>query len=105
MNLYEGTTPTLTFTFPDTVDLSDARNVYITFSDSYEKMLFTKTGDALVIDVNKAGVFLDQEETLSFPKDVVIQVNWTYDDNPTKRACSNKVKIKSISNLIKEVIP
>lgn len=104
MNLYEGTTPTITFKFPDDIDLSEAHNVYITFSDQYEKLLFTKTGSDILIDANKVGVFLDQAETLSLPRSGLMQVNWTYNEDPTKRACSNKVPIKAISNLIDEVI-
>ena len=46
----KGNTPTITLTLPDTVDLSQATNVYVTFKDREHKL--TKTGADLAIDEN-----------------------------------------------------
>lgn len=102
--MYKGTTPTFTLTFPTSVDLSLARNVYVTFSNGAATL--QKTGSALEIEENIIKVFLTQEETLSFPAgDTVLQVNWTYSDNGViKRAASEIVSVNMRDNLENEVL-
>lgn len=103
--MYKGTTPTFTLTFPQTVDLTGASNVYVTFSAPDRTEILTKTGADLNIDVNVIEVFLTQEETLKMPCSCLLQVNWTYTEGGVvKRACSDLVTIINQSNLKNEVL-
>lgn len=96
-----GTTPTFILKLLEGIDLSSAKNVYVTFRQGSNRL--TKTGDALVVDGNTVDVFLSQEETLSFHTDTVeLQLNWTYEDG--KRACTNIVSVSVYKNLIPEVL-
>ena len=103
--MYRGTTPTYTFTLPDEVDLTLAADVYVTFAKYNRETLFTKTGSDLSITAHSASVYLTQEETLSLPGEVLIQLNWTYaEGTKMKRACSDILTIRTKRNLINEVI-
>lgn len=74
MNIVRGVTPTFALTF-DGVDLTEADEVYVTFSDGRQAL--TKSGEAIDVSANRILVTLTQEETLSFPTGKVdIQVNW-----------------------------
>ena len=48
----QGTTPTFVLTLPDTVDLTEAQNVYVTFSQGSQNSI-TKSGDALVVSAHE----------------------------------------------------
>ena len=76
--IYKASTPTITANLPSGVDLTNAIKVYVSFAKGERTFLTVKDP---VIDGNKVKVFLSQEETLMFPTgDVLIQLNWTYDD-------------------------
>lgn len=104
--MYRGTTPTYTFTLPESVDMTQATDVFVTFGrqdGSSLSGIFTKTGDDIEVTQNTVSVWLDQAETLSFPVGrVAIQLNWLYP--PNKRACSNIIYVNTKTNLIDEVI-
>lgn len=106
MAIYKGTTPTYIFTLPDDIDLSTADSVYVTFSKKNYETILTKEDNELEIQANTVSVFLDQEDTLSFPRgDILVQINWLYEDgSTTKRACSEIITIPAKRNLIDEVI-
>lgn len=98
----KGTTPTFTLTFPANsgVDLTQAANVYVSFSGAKR---FDKTGNALTVSERSVEVYLSQEETLSLAEGVTqIQVNWTYGDG--SRYASDIVKCQIGDNLIERVI-
>lgn len=78
MSVPRGTTPTITLTIDDeTIDLTQATNVYVTFSRRGNTV--TKTGADLTIDENTIEVTLSQAETLAFSDGPVeVQANWTY---------------------------
>lgn len=101
--MIRGTTPTFRLTVNDnTVDLTDAVNVYATFKQGCGISL-TKTGSDVVVEDRTVSVYLAQKETLLFregPCD--IQLNWTYEDG--RRACSNIIRIDVGENLIGKVI-
>lgn len=81
VSVLRGTTPTVILTFdqPD-LDLTDANNVYVTFSSNLKSI--TKSGDSLDVEPNRISVYLTQKDTLGFQLDEVeVQVNWTYDDH------------------------
>ena len=121
MRIRKGTTPTLKLILkkknesdPE-IDLSIADDIFVTFSRTYQQVLFTKTGDDLEIDGNDIYVFLSQEETLSLKgvgngsddDSFLIMVNWTYTDDVTHRKKRASTVIKSIylsPNLINEVV-
>lgn len=103
--LYRGTTPTYTFKLPDSVDISQASDVYVTFTDTNKKVIFTKSGSDLNIGPHTVSVFLTQEETFSFPDYVLFQLNWIYEeDGETKRACTKEGSIETKPNLLNEVL-
>lgn len=104
--MYRLTTPTITFRLPETVDLTLADNIFVTFATRQQKKIFEKTESDLIITEHTVGVFLSQEETKDLTGDTIkVQLNWTYvEDNITKRACSNIVEIAVRENLKKEII-
>ena len=104
--MYKGSTPTYRFIMPEDVDLTEADNVYVTFSREDGVELITKSTADLVIKSAYVEASLTQEESLSFPTDdIKVQLNWTYKSgNITKRGCSNILTIKSCNNLKNEVL-
>lgn len=104
--MYRGTTPTYIFTAPEGLDLTEASNIFVTFSTMEEKEIMTKTSAELTVTETQIEVYLTQAETLSFPDGKIkIQINWTYDEgNTTKRACSEKMVITARKNLKNEVL-
>ena len=101
--MIRGTTPTFKLTINDeTVDLTDAINVYATFKQPCGLSL-TKSGTDVQVSAREVDVYLNQEETLKFkPGQLDIQLNWTYNDG--KRACSKIVRTNVGDNLIGSVI-
>lgn len=76
MGVPRGTTPTFTLTFPETVDLTEADKVYVTFA--FNGNVITKTGEDLSVKEHEIGVYLTQKETFTFGVgNVRIQANWT----------------------------
>ncbi len=106
--MYKLTTPTFTFTFPESFDMStiSPENTYVTFSSNNSRQVVTKTNEDLEIGEHTISVFLTQTETQSFPSgDVKAQINWVYSEGDiTKRACTNIVEICVNDNLYKNVI-
>ena len=104
--MYRGTTPTYKFLMPKCVDLTEASDVFVTFSNESHVEILTKTGSDLEITSEYVAVYLSQEETLSFPNGkVLVQLNWLYNESGIKkRACSNILTVKSMRNLKNEVL-
>ena len=99
--MVQATTPTFILTLPDTVDLSQAANIY--FSLRQKNVLIEKTGDDLTVDGQTVSVYLSQAETLQLVSGAAqIQLNWTYANGA--RACSNIVSVQVTENLLKEVV-
>lgn len=97
-----GTTPTVILRFAEpNLDLTEAKNVYVTFSSNLKSV--TKSGEDLVVEPNAISVYLSQKDTLGFQLDEVeVQANWTYDGK--KRSGSSIAKISVDRNLLmKEV--
>lgn len=65
--MYRGTTPTITFTLPDKVDLTDIHEIWVTFKNYYQTFTVKYTEGRVTIDSenNKISVELTQEETLT----------------------------------------
>lgn len=102
MSVPQFTTPTFTLTFSDnTLDLTQAENVYVTFKSRYAAL--TKSGEDLEIDEKTIGVYLDQEETGRLGMgDVRIQANWTLLNG--RRAASEIVAYPISDQLLKGVV-
>ena len=107
--MIRGTTPTFTFTIKSqTVDLTEAENVYVTIRQGATEI--TKTGSDLQVSQRSVDVFLDQEESLKLKENTSaeVQINWTYldsGDNTTVRRAATKVKSIQIDRqLLKRVI-
>lgn len=102
--MYRATTPTITFKFPERIDMTQASDVKVTFKSSrgYE---LTKESEDLVIAEHSVSVLLSQEETLNFVgRNTEAQINWLYNEGTeTKRACSNIVALTIRENLLDEV--
>lgn len=101
MSVARGTTPTFTLTFSDPdLDLTEASNVYVTFSSKGSS--FTKTGVALSVTAKSISVFLSQKETLSLCGNVRIQANWLMPGGA--RMASDIVEYALSEQLLEKVI-
>ena len=99
--MVQATTPTFILTLPDTVDLSQAANIY--FSLRQKNVNIEKSNDDLTVDGQTVSVYLSQAETLQLVSGAAqIQLNWTYANG--SRACSNIVSVQVTENLLKEVV-
>ena len=99
--MVQATTPTFILTLPDTVDLSQAANIY--FSLRQKNVIIEKSNDDLTVDGQTVSVYLSQAETLQLVSGAAqIQLNWTYASG--SRACSNIVSVQVSENLLKEVV-
>jgi hypothetical protein len=99
--MVQATTPTFILTLPDTVDLSQAANIY--FSLRQKNVVIEKSNDDLTVDGQTVSVYLPQAETLQLVSGAAqIQLNWTYANG--SRACSNIVSVQVTENLLKEVV-
>lgn len=101
--MYKGTTPTLTLTLPQEVDLTGA-DVYITFCNEQKNILMTlkDTDEEVDVQGNVIELSLSQAQTLRLTNRVFLQVNWTYSGGI--RACSNIVEFNVKRNLMNEVL-
>lgn len=105
--MYRATTPTITFKFPDTINMLEAEDVYVTFSSKKKNYKLTKrVDDGIIVTEHTVVVTLSQEETLRFMRDVAeTQVNWLYrEGSRVKRACSQIVELTVHDNLLDKVI-
>ena len=100
--MIRATTPTFELKITDnTVDLTEASNVYATFSQ--QNRTITKSGEALTIQARQVDVYFTQEESLGFTAGTIeIQLNWTYADG--SRAATNITKVYVTDNLLAEVL-
>lgn len=102
MGVPQYTTPTFTLNFTEqSLDLTQARNVYVTFKS--EGTLITKTGEDLTVEQKSISVYPSQEETARFRTgNVKIQANWT---TPTGGRAASEVATYIITDqLLKRVV-
>lgn len=103
--MFKGTTPTISLTFPDTVDLTLATQIAVTFSDYKGNRVMEKVGSELTVSAQQIDIDLSQEETLAMPKDVLIQVNFLYMDGTISRRCASTIQgLRFEKNLKAEVM-
>ena len=110
MGVPRGTTPVFRLTFEEEeIDLTTARNVYVTFKAPVKLSLYksidhvlTKTGDDLEVSEKEILVYLSQKETLLFPEGVIkIQANWT---TPEGNRAASKVRLYSFTEQLLEKV-
>lgn len=106
--MIRATTPTFTFTIKsDTLDLTEAENIYATFLQGQNREI-TKTGEDLeVTQPRTVAVWLTQEESLGLVEGMMdVQLNWTYTDSDgnTRRAATIPKSIRVTKQLLKRVI-
>lgn len=101
-----GTTPTYTFTLPETIDLTEAEKIIVTFSRNDYVNILSKSDDEIEVESHSVSVFLNQEETLSFPNgSILVQINiMMYEGAILKRIPTVIARIPTCRNLINEVI-
>ena len=101
MSFPQFTTPTVVLTFTEeSLDLTQARNVYVTFRSSCAEL--TKTGADLQVEEKQISVFLRQEETGQLDNNALIQANWTTPGG--LRAASDIVAVEIDPQLLRKVI-
>ena len=100
--MVRGTTPTFQLKITDdSVDLTQALNVYATFKQLGFQI--DKSGEDIEVYEKQVDVFLSQEETLQFAEgNVEVQLNWTYADGT--RAATRIKQIDVGKNLIGRVL-
>ena len=100
MNVPQYTTPVFTLTFTEeTLDLTQADSVYVTFVSANLKL--TKTGTYLTVGEKTITVHLTQAETGQMKTGVDIQANWMVG---TERYASEIKNVRISGNLLDEVI-
>ena len=99
-----GTTPTYTFALEDeTIDLSLAETVYVTFRQG--RRAIRKTGDDITVSGYTVTAALTQEDSLLFSQEnepLLAQVNWVFDDGT--RSASEIVRLDVLDTLEPEVL-
>lgn len=102
MSIPQFTTPTFQLTFNDeNLDLTEARNVYVTFRSGTN--LITKTGADLTVEAKSISVNLNQSDTGQFGHGSIdIQANWTTDGGG--RAASEVVSCQISEQLLRRVV-
>ena len=105
--MIRATTPTFTFTIKDqTVDLSEAENIYVTLAQNSKTI--TKTGEDIEFTQPRTvEVWLTQQESLGLVEGgLEVQLNWTYEDasGNTRRAATLPKTIQVTKQLLKQVI-
>lgn len=98
--MYRGTTPTLIFNINSSIDLSNIKQVWITFEDA-DETTFTK--DDVTIDSENKRIILEltQEQTLKFTGKINCQMRIL--DSNNKALCSPILKT-SFNRIIKECV-
>ena len=103
--MYKGTTPTFSLVFSEDLDLTDATQIAVTFSDTRRVKVMEKTGTDLEVTAHQIDITLTQEETLAMPREVLIQVNFLYvDGSILRRAASEIAAVRFNNNLKNEVM-
>lgn len=101
--MYKGTTPTLTLTFDESINLSEAEHIVVTFATDYHKVITEKADEELIIEDNKIEITFTQAETLAMlPGPMLVQVNLLYSDG--NRSASNIDQVEWLYNLKNEVM-
>ena len=95
--MYKGETPTLVVTFNQEIDFNEAAEILATFTSDSRKVIIEKTKEDMEIGEDTIGITFTQEETLSFPSKMLMQINFLFDNG--KRFATNIETIRFEPNL------
>ena len=112
--MIQATTPTVILTLPDTIDLTTAQEIYVSFrqrsaplsTNPYSNVLTKTLGDDVwLTGTHQINVYLSQTETLAFEpcKAVEVQVNWLTAGGDREATLIETLKVSD--NILDEVIP
>lgn len=97
-----GTTPNITLTVPDTINLTEATTVYATIKQG--KTVVTKVSDEMELSEHAAIIYLTQEESLRFADgEAEVQLNWIFEDG--RRNATKVKKLAFDRQLLGRVLP
>lgn len=97
----QGLTPTITVKLPNSIDLTEAAHVYVSFKQGG---IVRKITDGIDVAAHQVDIYLTQADTLAFcAGSVELQINWTYSSG--QRGATRPVNIGVASNHLKEVLP
>ena len=100
MAFAKGTQPTFSLTFPETLYLTAATDVHVTFKSGQTKL--DKTGEDLAVTAHQIDVSFSQEESLTFAVGMIeVQANWLMNG---KRQASEVSTYEVSRQLLNEVI-
>ena len=100
--IYKGTTPSLTLNFNTDLNLTEADSIVVTFATSYNRKLFEKTKNDLLVDEHSLTMTFTQKQTLALKSGVMlIQMNALFGPS---RVCSDIAKLNWTDNLKNEVM-
>ena len=100
--MYKGETPTLAITLKQDVDFEEVKHIIATFTTDNRKIVLEKTEDDMTIDDGTILLSFTQEETLSFPSKMLMQINFLFYDGT--RLATNVVNLRFDHNLKPEVL-
>ncbi len=105
--MIRATTPTFIFTIKsETLDLSQAESIYVTFSQGSRSL--TKSDDDVSLDGPRTvSVWLTQEESMALSEgEMEVQINWTYRDgnNNYRRAATVTKTICVTRQLLRRIL-
>ena len=101
--MYKGTTPTLTLTFDESIDFSEAAHIVVTFATDYHKVIMEKNETEITVNAHSLKIDFTQKETLAIcTGKMLIQVNVLYEDG--NRVSSEIKEIDWENNLKNEVM-
>lgn len=97
----QGLTPTIIVTVPDSIDLTEAGNVYVSFKQGGS--VWKKT-EGFTVAAHAVDIYLEQADTLAFAVGAVeVQINWTYANG--QRGATKPVTLTVLPNHLLEVLP
>ena len=102
VEIVRGTTPTLVFTLPDTVDTGDMVAINFKIVQN-EKWVKRENAADFTLTTHSISVTLTQTETLKFYEGgAEMQLNWLYENGA--RAASTDIPVTFLRNLHSEVM-
>lgn len=102
LNTMQGLTPTIIVRVPQTIDLTEASNHYVSIKQN--DCLVLKKSEGFIVEQHEVEIYLTQEETLRFRTGTIfLQLNWTYATG--QRGATRWIGIRVEPNQLLEVLP
>lgn len=95
--MYRGTTPRLTFAFPDNVDLSVMSEIWVTIKSLSHKETFKMSEGKVTIEDRLVVLELTQEDTLNFTSGLAkIQIRMLTNNDESLCSTIKELQIKDV---------